>query len=83
MVLSAALVETSEEPKEAPPMELRTVKATEPIAANPETSAHKRAFGASILLMPYAILRFAGVRRIRMFEVNEDSVRGALMGSKP
>ena len=82
LVLSAAVVESNDEPKQAPAMELGTVKATERIALDTEVCVYKRAFDAGILLMTFASLRFADVQRIRSFDVNTDSVHGTLLSSK-
>ena len=82
LVLSASVVETSEEPKQAPAMELSTVKAIDALSDNPEVSVYKRAFAAGLLLMAYASLRFADVQRLRTFEVNIDSAHGTLLSSK-
>ena len=82
LVLSAAIVDSNEEPKQAPSIELDTAKAIEHIALNEEVCVHKRAFAAGILLMTYASLRFADVQRLRPFGVNEDSIRGTLLSSK-
>ena len=82
LVLSAAVVESNDEPKQAPAMELITVKAIERIALDPDVCVYKRAFAAGILLMTFASLRFADVQRLRSFDVNTDSVHGTLLSSK-
>ena len=51
--------------------------------SNPlEIFAYGRAFAECILLMTYAILRFAEVQRIRPLEVNDDCVPGTLLTTK-
>ena len=82
LVLSDAIVEPNEEPKQAPSMELDTAKAIGHIATNAEVGVHKRANAAGILRMTYAGLMFADVQRLRPFEVNEDSIHGTLLSSK-
>ena len=79
LVCSAAIVESNETPKQAPAMELSTLRAIEETDVGKLTTAFKRAFAAGVLLMTYASLRFSDVQRIRTFEVNEDSVRGTLI----
>ena len=82
LVCAAAQVESSEIPKHAPPMKLDTVKKIELMALNVEVAPSKRAFAAGILLMTYTSLRFSDVQRLRILEVNEDSIRGTLLQSK-
>ena len=81
LVCAAAQVESSEIPKQAPPMKLDTIKKLELLALNVEISPPKRAFASGILLMTYTSLRFSDVQRLRSFEVNEDSARGTLLRS--
>ena len=82
LVVSAATVETNEAPKQAPSMDLETLKKIERLATNVEANGNKRAFAAGILLMTYAILRFSDVQRRRSLETNDDSVNGTLLRSK-
>ena len=63
-------------------MELKTGEATELISLDPEVCVRKRAFAGGILLMNYAILRFADVRRLRSPEADDDSANGALLSSR-
>ena len=80
--LSAAIVESNEEPKQAPFIALETAKAIEHISTNAEVCVRKPAISDGFLLMTYSSLRFADVQRLRPFEVNEDSIRGTLLSSK-
>ena len=82
LVCSAAIVESNESPNQAPAMSLKTLRAIEEVALNKLVTPYKRDFAAGILLMTYASLRFSDVRRIRSFELNEDSVRGTLLNCK-
>ena len=81
LVLSAAIVESNEEPKQAPSMALETAKVIGQISTSAEVCVRKRAFVAGILLATYASLRFADVQRLRPFGCNEDPIRGALLSS--
>ena len=60
-------------------MSLSTVRMIEELATNPLVTPYKRAFAAGILLMAFASLRFPDAQRLRTFEVNDDSVHGALI----
>ena len=82
LVCSAAVVESTETPKQAPSMSVKTLRAFEEIASNNLVSPYKRAFAAGILLMTYASLRFSDAQRIRSFGINEDSAHGALLNCK-
>ena len=82
LVLSDATVESNEDPRLAPAMDVETVRKLEATASNFEILISKRPFSAGIPLMTYASLRFADVRKIRPFEVNADSIRGAHLTSK-
>ena len=82
LVLSAATVESNEDPRQAPAMDVETVRKLEDTASNVESLIKKRAFAAGILLMTYAILRFADVQKIRVFGVNADSIHGTILTSK-
>ena len=82
LVLSAATVESDEDPRQAPAMDVETVRKLEDAASNVEIPISKRAFAAGILLMTYSSLRFAAVQKIRSLEVNADSIHGAPLTSK-
>ena len=79
---AAAQVESSEIPKRDPPMKLDTIKKLESMALNVEVAPFRRAFAYGILLMTYTSLRFSDVQRLRILELDEDSVRGTLLQSK-
>ena len=55
-----------------------TLLAIEEADANKLTAPYKRSFEAGILLVTYSSLRFSDPQRILPFEVDEDSMRGAL-----
>ena len=80
LVLSAAIVESNEGPRQAPEMDVGTVRKLDDAASNVEILIAKRSFAAGIL-MTYASLRFADVRKIRSCKVNADSIHGALLTS--
>ena len=82
LVCSAAVVETNESPKQAPPMSLETVRDFEDMAVNKLTAPYNRTYAAGILLMTYGSLRFPDAQRLRSFEVTEGSARGALLSCK-
>ena len=82
LVVSAAVVEATDAPRQAPAMSIATVRALEDIACNILVTPYKRAFAAGVLLVTYASLRFSDFRRIRPFEINEDSVHGTLITCK-
>ena len=81
MVISSATIETNEE-KQAPSMGLDTVRQLGQRATIVQIRPYKRAFVSGILLMAYASIRFAEVRRLRPFGTNEDSSRGNPLWSK-
>ena len=78
LVTAAVTVEHNEDVKQAPAMSLVTVRKLEELSPNKEVCMCKRAFGAAILVMTYARLRFADAQKIRTFDCNDDSVHGAL-----
>lgn len=78
-VASAAVVEATDAPSQAPAMAITTVRALEEMARNGRETPYKRAFAAGILRMTYAIARFSDAQPLRPFEINRDSVRGALI----
>ena len=82
LAISASDVESDEGPRQAPSMDLETIRNLEDSAANVEILISKRAFAAGILLMTYDSLRFADVQRLRSLEANADSIRGTLLTSK-
>ena len=82
LISAAVTIESNEDAKQAPAMEVSTVRKLEELACNKEVSAYKRAFAASILVMTYASLRFADVQHIRTFETNGDSTHGTMASSK-
>ena len=82
LVISAAAIETNEEPKQAPEMDSSTVRQIEQTSTDAQICAYKRAFASGIVLATYASLRFSDVQRPRPFGTNEDSVRGTLLCSK-
>ena len=63
-------------------MAIETVELIDGIATNREVEPAKRAFAAGIFPMYYTSLRFSDSQRLRPFEVNEDSIRGALLSCK-
>ena len=63
-------------------MKLDTVKKIEILALNVEIAPSRRAFDAGILLMTYESLRMSHVRRLRILDVDEDSIRATLLQSK-
>ena len=63
-------------------MEIETVELIDGVAANREVAPSKRAFAAGILIMSYTRLLFSDARRLRTYEVNEDSTSGALLSRK-
>ena len=65
LVLSAATVEINEGPRQDPAMDVETERKPDEAASNVEILISKRASAAGILLMAYASLRFAGVKKIR------------------
>lgn len=70
LAVSAAHVDSAEDPKQAPSMDMDTVRKMGISATNPEVCHLKRSIAECILLMTYASLRFADVQRLRTFEVN-------------
>ena len=79
MVISSAKVESADEPKQAPSIDIETVEEIELTASNIEICAYKRAYAAGILLLAYAGSRLAGVQKLRPFKTNVDSAYGALI----
>ena len=63
-------------------MELGHIEKLEEIALNVGVIPPKRAFASGIVLMTYMSLRFSGVQRSRILDVNEDSAYGALFQSE-
>ena len=57
-------------------MAIETAKLLEGVATNKAVAPSKRPFGAGILLMSYASLRFSEVQRLETFDVNSDSAHG-------
>lgn len=82
LAISATNVEHIEEPKQAPPMDLATVKRLGLTALDKEVCAYNRAFAAAILVVNYASLRFAAVQKLRTVERNDGSIHGTLTTSK-
>ena len=82
LVVSAATVEGNEDPTQEPAMDIDTIRKLENTATNVDVALNKRAFADGILLMTYASLRFADVRMMRSFEINEESIHGALLTSE-
>ena len=82
LVISAATAPTNELPKQAPSMPPDAVRLIEGVALNIEVAPRRRAYASAILLMSYASLRFSDARRLKSFDVNHDSIRGALLTCK-
>ena len=58
----SAMVEANRPPKQAPSMDLDTVRKIEQLTAEVDVNVYKRACASGILLVTYASLRFSGVR---------------------
>ena len=82
LVCAAAHVDSNDNPKHAPPAKLDTVKKLEELALNVEVAPSKRAFSTGVLLMTFARLRFSGVQRLRILDMNADSAQGTFPQSK-
>ena len=82
LVLSADVVDSDEEPKQADAVDLTMAKTIGGIALDSDVCVHRRAFAARILLMTYASLVSPDVQRLRTFEIDPDAVRGALLSAK-
>ena len=59
------------------------MRAIEEIAATKLPPPYIREFAAIALLKTYASLRFSDFQRLRSFEINADSARGALLTCQP
>ena len=82
LVCAVTGFEPNEAPKQAPEMPLCTGRPQEKIAIGPEGAPYRRASASVILLMTYDSLRFPDALRIASIEIDDDSVRGALLSSK-
>ena len=82
LMISAATVESDDDPRQAPAMDIETIRNLEGPATNVAILIRKRAFAAGILLMNYDSLRFADVQRLRPIGANADSIHGTLLTSK-
>ena len=82
LVCADAQVESNQVPKHDPPMKLDTIEKPDALAVNVEITPFKRVCAPGIQLITYTSLRFSDVQRLRILEVNDDSIRGTLLQSK-
>ena len=82
-VISASIIENADERKQAPSMDIETVKKLEHSATNAHICAYKRAYAAGILVMTYVSLRCDDVQKLRPFETDGASIYGTLIAPPP
>ena len=81
LAITASTVERNEGRRQAPAIDIETIRKLEGAAANVEILISKRAFAAGILLVTYASLRFADTQRLRRLEANAESILVTLLAS--
>ena len=79
LINSVSAIESNTAPKHAPSMAIATFKLPKGTAANKEVTPFKLQFADGVLLTLYGSLRFPDAQRVKTFEVNAGSIRGALL----